>query len=238
MPVKSPEIVEVVSAGSIGDAFDTDTRIEVSVSQSEVEISVSDQSREIDIVVEHPPKIDRNGQKAFSPENANVQITRSDIVPAALPEVKISALSLKSIRAKKELEQTTKAIAKDEAHLPTEDFNETDMLLQWTKYAQRLGDKGHKIMESLMLISDPKLKGVTIVHELPNESAKIDFESGKHELLGYLRGKLHNHDIDLDIIVNESVDSRKAFTPQDRYNRLNEINPSLELLRKTFDLDF
>jgi hypothetical protein len=93
-------------------------------------------------------------------------------------------------------------------------------------------------MESLMLINDPKLQGTTIIHELPNESAKIDFESGKHELIGYLRGKLHNHDIDIQIRVNESIDSRKAFTPQDRFNRLNEINPSLELLRKTFDLDF
>ncbi|MBF6607121.1 MAG: DNA polymerase III [Flavobacterium sp.] len=112
------------------------------------------------------------------------------------------------------------------------------MLLQWTKYAQRLSDRGHKIMESLLLLSDPKLEGTTIIHELPNEGSKIDFESEKHELVGYLRGKLHNHDIDIQIVVNESIDNRKAFTPQDRYNRLNEINPNLELLRKTFDLDF
>lgn len=169
--------------------------------------------------------------------NEEVQ-TSNEGNQAISPDTKVSALSLKSIRAKKELEQLTKANAKEEAHLPTEAFNETDMLLQWTKYAQRLSDKGQKIMESLLLISDPKLQGTTIIHELPNESAKIDFESGKHELVGYLRGKLHNHDIDIRVVVNESIDSRKAFTPQDRYNRLNEINPGLELLRKTFDLDF
>ncbi|AWA31519.1 DNA polymerase III [Flavobacterium magnum] len=112
------------------------------------------------------------------------------------------------------------------------------MLLQWTKYAQRLSDKGQKIMEALLLINDPKLDGTTIKHELPNEGSAIDFETGKLELLGYLRGKLHNHDIDIEVIVNENASSRKAFTPQDRFNRLNEINPSLELLRKTFDLDF
>ena len=154
------------------------------------------------------------------------------------PAVKVSAFSLASIRAKKELENSQKIQAKDVQHLPTEPFNETDMLLQWTKYAQRLSDRGHKIMESLLLLSDPKLDGTTIIHELPNEGSKIDFESEKHELVGYLRGKLHNHDIDIQIVVNESIDNRKAFTPQDRYNRLNEINPNLELLRKTFDLDF
>ncbi|MDR6968608.1 hypothetical protein J2X31_002631 [Flavobacterium arsenatis] len=153
------------------------------------------------------------------------------------PGTKVSALSLSSIRAKRELEQSHKSTIKDTVHLPTEAFTETDMLLQWNKYAQRLGDKGRKIMESLMLVNDPKLDGTTIIHELPNEGSKIDFEGEKFDLLGYLRGKLHNHDIMIEIVINEAMDSRKAFTAQDRFNRLNEMNPNLELLRKTFDLD-
>lgn len=152
-------------------------------------------------------------------------------------EPKFSALSLSSIRAKKELLESTKGILKEEIHLPTEAFNETDMLLQWSKYAQRLGDKGHKIMESLLLIGDPKLQGTTILHELPNDGSKIEFETAKFELLGYLRGKLHNHDITIEVVVNEKVENKFAFTPLDKYNRLNEINPNLELLKKTFDLD-
>lgn len=150
---------------------------------------------------------------------------------------KVSALSLSSIRAKRELEQNHKTTIKDTIHLPTEAFTETDMLMQWNKYAQRLGDKGRKIMESLLLVNDPKLQGTTIIHELPNEGSKIDFESEKFDLLGYLRGKLHNHDIMIEIVVNEQMDNRRAFTPQDRFNRLNEMNSNLELLRKTFDLD-
>ncbi|RYG44672.1 MAG: DNA polymerase III [Chitinophagaceae bacterium] len=112
------------------------------------------------------------------------------------------------------------------------------MLIQWNKYAQRMSDKGQKIMESLLLLQDPKLDGFTIVHELPNESSKIDFESGLHDLVGYLRGKLHNHDINIRLVVNEAIDSKLAFTPQDRYNRLSQINPALDALRRTFDLDF
>jgi len=152
-------------------------------------------------------------------------------------EPKFSALSLSSIRAKKELQESTKGFVKEVVHLPTEAFNETDMLLQWSKYAQRLGDKGHKIMESLLLIGDPKLEGAKITHELPNEGSKIEFETEKLELLGYLRGKLHNHDISIEVVVNETVENKFAFTPLDKYNRLNEINPNLELLKRTFDLD-
>jgi DNA polymerase-3 subunit gamma/tau len=152
-------------------------------------------------------------------------------------EPKVSAFSLASIKAKKELLEAGKSILKEETHLPTEVFNETDMLLYWNKYAQRLGDKGYKIMESLLLINDPKLNGTTITLELPNQGSKIDFESEKNGLLGYLKGHLHNHNITIEVIVNESVATKKAFTPQEKYNRLTEINSNLDILRKTFELD-
>lgn len=134
--------------------------------------------------------------------------------------------------------ESQKGIVKVEEQLPIEDFSETEMLEFWYKYAQRLNDKGHMIMESLLRISDPKLDGNRITYELPNEGSKIDFEKEKPELLGYLRGHLHNHDVTIDVIVNEKVKVKTAFTPQDKYNRLNEINPNLELFRKMFDLDF
>ena len=150
---------------------------------------------------------------------------------------KVSALSLASIRAKKEMAEAQKLVVKDTVHLPSEPFTETEMLEQWLKYAQRMEDKGYRIVASLLTINDPILDGTTIIHELPNESSKIDFEKEKPELLGYLRGKLHNHDIQITVNVNEALVVKRAFTNQDKYNRLVEINPNLELLKKMFDLD-
>lgn len=164
------------------------------------------------------------------------------MVPNTTPlkpgETKINAFSLSSIKQRKALEGVTKAEKKDYTVYPTEPFNETDMLLQWTKFAKKLEDRGMMILNSLMTMNDPVLQGTTIIHELPNEGTKIEFESTKNELLGYLRGMLHNHDITIEIIVNEKAASKRAFTPEDKYNRLKEINPNIELLRKTFDLDY
>jgi DNA polymerase-3 subunit gamma/tau len=150
---------------------------------------------------------------------------------------KVSALSLASIRARKEIEASLKDNIKVETHLLSESFTATEMLEQWLKYAQRMEDKGYRIIASLLTINDPTLDGSTILHELPNESSKIDFEKEKPELLGYLRGKLHNHDIQIVVKVNETLVSKRAFTNQDKYNRLVEINPNLEVLKKMFDLD-
>lgn len=152
-------------------------------------------------------------------------------------QANVSALSLASIRAKKEMQEAQKGMVKEEVHFPTEAFTETEMLDYWFKYAQRLTDKGYMIMASLLRISDPKLEGSKIIYELPNEGSKIDFDKEKPDLLGYLRGHLHNHELAIEVVVNESVKSKIAFTAQDKYNRLNEINPHLEELRRAFDLD-
>jgi DNA polymerase-3 subunit gamma/tau len=179
--------------------------------------------------------------KEKEPENIVVPQT---IAPQAIKidiplsnEPKVSALSLSSIRAKKALEENNKSFVKEEVHLPTEPFTETEMLLQWNKYAQRLGDKGYRIMESLLLINDPVLNGTAITIELPNEGSKLDFEKELNGLLGHLKGHLHNHDITIEVIVNESFESKRTFNDQDRYNRLHQINPNIELLRTTFGLD-
>ncbi|MDP2160011.1 MAG: DNA polymerase III subunit gamma/tau [Flavobacterium sp.] len=183
------------------------------------------------------PKVE---EKVEEPTLSSVEI---QVVKEAIPkafnptETKVSAFSLSSIKAKKELEAQQKSIVKDTIYLPTEVFNETDMLLQWNKFAQKLEDKGQMILHSLMMMNDPKLEGTTIIHELPNEGTKIEFERIQNELLGYLRGMLHNHDVAIEITVNESMESKRAFTPQDKFNRLNQINPHLEELRKAFDLD-
>lgn len=157
--------------------------------------------------------------------------------PVLVNQPKVSAMSLASIRAKREMAEHFKAAVKDDVHQPKEPFTETEMLEQWMKYAQRMEDKGYRIIASLLTINDPTLEGTMVIHELPNESSKIDFEKEKPELLGYLRGKLHNHDIQIHVKVNEALVVKKAFTNQDKYNRLLEINPNLELLKKMFDLD-
>ena len=194
----------------------------------------------IEIVAEILPEIDDSAAVEL-PKNSNVDVSitveASTFKENNSDERKVSAFSLASIRAKKEILESTKVSVKEVVQLPAEAFNETDMLLHWTKYAEKLGEKGSRIMESLLLMNDPTLEGTKITIELPSAGAKIDFESEKNTLLGYLKGHLHNHDITIDVVVNESLENKFAFTAQDKYNRLNELNPNLEVLRKTFDLD-
>ena len=188
-------------------------------------IKVETQKEEINLEVPSA-----SNEIVSEPKNIAPQTNTSSQQP------KVSALSLSSIRAKRELAKNKSQAQKEYVVLPTEPFSETDMLMVWTKFAENKGQNGQKIIEALLLLSDPKLEGTTIIHELPNEGAKLEFDTVKYDLTGALRGKLHNHDIVIEVIVNEEVSSKRAFTPQDRYNRLSEINPNLDILRKLFDL--
>jgi hypothetical protein len=179
-----------------------------------------------------------------------IQIEVVPIEKVAVPEIpkpvipdlnptgtKVSALSLASIKAKKELEAQNYYQQKHREELPSEAFNETDMLLQWNKFAQKMTDSGKRLLATYMQMNDPMLNGTIITLELPNQSTREEFLTGCNELLGYLRGKLHNHDITIEVVVNETIENKYAFTPQEKFERLKQINPNLELLRKTFDLD-
>ena len=150
---------------------------------------------------------------------------------------KVSTMSLASIRAKKELAGTLQNTSKESEQLPSEPFTQTEMIEQWLKYAKRMEDNGQHIIASLLTLNTPILEENTIIHELPNESSKIDFDKEKQEILGYIRGMLRNHNLTIEVKINETILEKKLYTTQDKYKRLAELNPNLEIMRNMFGLE-
>jgi hypothetical protein len=113
------------------------------------------------------------------------------------------------------------------------------MLLQCNKYAQKMEEQGNLILNSILTMSDPKLnEDFSINYTLPNESTKFELVKNQTNLLGYLRGMLHNHDILLNVSVVENTTIKRFYTPEEKYNHFKTLNPDIEILRKTFGLDF
>ena len=65
---------------------------------------------------------------------------------------------------------------------------------------------------------------------------KKEIEREQFELMEYLRAKLNNHFVHLEITVNETTVTKFAFTPEEKYEKLREKNPVIDLLRTEFDL--
>ncbi|MBR9915004.1 MAG: DNA polymerase III subunit gamma/tau [Algicola sp.] len=148
-----------------------------------------------------------------------------------------SGLSLKSIRAKKEHQIKQMEVVIDVEDLPTEEFTEVQFQEAWSSYISKLHKSGEKIMASILEMDQPKLEGTDIHLEFPNDTLKVELERAQHPLMEHLRKTLMNFDLKLVIHVNEEVSKKYAFTAQEKYEKLKEKNPNIEILKKTFGLD-
>ncbi|MBT8323784.1 MAG: DNA polymerase III subunit gamma/tau, partial [Winogradskyella sp.] len=160
------------------------------------------------------------------------------------PEIKInkssksvSGLSLKSIKQKKEHQLKQLEVVINEEELPKDDVTQEQFIEAWNAYIERLHLKGEKILASILEMETPVLEGINIKITYPNETLKLELEREQYNLMGFLRKELNNFDLKLDIGVSEEVSKKYAFTPREKYDKLKEKNPNLELLKKTFGLD-
>jgi DNA polymerase-3 subunit gamma/tau len=151
---------------------------------------------------------------------------------------KSSGLSLSSIKKKKEHLIKQMEVVVDEQNLPSDAFTEEAMQEVWNEFVQITKKQGKHILASILEIDTPKLiNETTIKVAFPNSTNKIEVERQQYDLLAHIRKSLNNYSISLEIDVNEELEKQYAFTPQDKYNKLKERNPNIDLLRKTFDLD-
>ncbi len=150
---------------------------------------------------------------------------------------KVSALSLKSIQKKHEMKQELVAKKPDSKNLPYKDFTEEELLIAWKSYSDIIEKEGKYNLLSHLSMGVPKLDGVIIHLEFPNNTIKIEVERSKYELLEFLKEKLQNYNINLSIEVNETAAKRYAYTDREKFQKLKEVNPLMDKLRTEFDLD-
>ena len=147
-----------------------------------------------------------------------------------------SSLSLKSIHQKKESKK--KVVEENFDNHPKDVFTEKELQIFWQEYINVLNKKGERSMASIIAADAPKLDGkFKIVYTVPNKLMQDQFKKGRPKLLNFLREKLNNYGIDIALELNETVEKKFAYTPQEKYSKLLEKNPMLEKLRQTFMLD-
>lgn len=142
---------------------------------------------------------------------------------------------MKSISTKRKHKAEQKK--KNTVHESHEEFNEDQVITAWNTYIKTLKKKGRKILASILASDKPKVEGTVLKIELPNDTMKVEVEREQGHLMSFIKRKIKNTDITLEIIVNKEAAKEYAFTPLEKYNKLKEKNPLVEKLKDTFDLD-
>lgn len=179
----------------------------------------------------------QNNDNGIPAENKTEKVIERPQILAERNAKKVSALSLKSIQKKQEIKQEMVANQPDAENLPVNDFSDEEMQAAWKEYTANVEIDGKFNLLSHLTMGVPRLDGSIIHLEFPNQTIKTEVERAKYELLGFLREKLQNYNIDLDIIVNETAEKKYAYTTREKFEKLKEMNPLIEKLRKEFDLD-
>ena len=164
-------------------------------------------------------------------------IIKPEINKGALQSNQISSFSLSSIKRKKEWERQQKPdeVTQD---LPVKPFTEEQLLSFWDIYKNKKFENGDQNIGSLLNISKPVFNTETeIQFSVPSDMNKVELEREFTEFIPYLRKNLHNYDLSIKVIVDEKTEKNFIYTSEEKYERLKEINPVIDLLRKEFDLD-
>jgi DNA polymerase-3 subunit gamma/tau len=147
-----------------------------------------------------------------------------------------SSLSLKSVHEKKEVKKLV--VEENFDNHPKDVFTEVRLQELWAAYVTFLNSKGERSMASIVGTDVPKLgEDFKISFSIPNRLMLDQFHKGRPALLKYLRAKLNNYGIKIIVTLNETVEKKFAYTPVEKFNKMKEINPLLEKLRQTFELD-
>ncbi|MGB0886860.1 MAG: hypothetical protein ACPGSL_01945 [Vicingaceae bacterium] len=72
---------------------------------------------------------------------------------------------------------------------------------------------------------------------IENKALEDEFLSQKADFLTYIRKELSNYNIQVTTEVNKDIKLKKAYTPQEKFNKMNEKNPNLNELVKKLDMD-
>lgn len=142
-----------------------------------------------------------------------------------------------SIRKKKEWEQQQKPAEKVE-ELPNEPFTQKQVEQYWKNWQKQKTKKKQQNLASLFQLSQPKIINEnTIEYTVPSPLNKVELEREFVYFLPYIREGLNNYSIQIKVLVKETQEKNFIYTPQEKYNRLKEINPAIDELRRKLDLD-
>jgi len=148
-----------------------------------------------------------------------------------------SSLSLKSVHIKKD-EKKEESLDENYDNHPKDIFTQKELEKAWKLYHTKLIKKGQKSIAATFNADFPVLiDKFKISLTLPNTLMQDQIEKEKPKLIKHLRTTLNNYGIQLSIVVSETVTKKFAYTVQEKYNKLLEINPAMAKLKDVFKLD-
>ena len=148
-----------------------------------------------------------------------------------------SALSLSSLKLKKSA-LSEKEKEKEKQEVLSNTFDNVSLNSAWKEYSSNLEKNGNNSLSSLMEMNEPYINDNNNINfKVPSKSNKKELDFEKEKIIKYLKDKLKNGNIVLEIIIDKETNKEYYATPQEKFEKLSEINPLLNQFKKDLKLD-
>ena len=155
------------------------------------------------------------------------------VVEEVVRKVGRSRFSLSEVMEdKKEVESELNAPKKSEK------FTEVRMREVWKVFSDKINTEGKVNLFITLISSEPTLVGETIINlKISNDAQEKILDENKIELMDHLRTVLKNDFITLQTELLEDIKSDVPYTSKDKFIKMTEENPHLNILQKKLGLD-
>ena len=164
----------------------------------------------------------------------SVQKKSKPIADINLTDFETSTLSLKSIEKEKDISDISSNI-EEVVYNQEKNITQKEIADIWYEYVDKQENKGRYNIASILRISEPEFKDNTITYSVPNNTAEIEVEQEKQQLILFIRRKLDSK-INISLEIDKNIDKKVAYTNKEKYELLKKKNPIIEDLRNQFKL--
>ena len=233
-------LVEILlmKISSIKDEYSGNETSEIEKKKSE--LKKPDQNQEITNSFEkkESPKIEKDFKENEIELKSKEEEEEEEEEDTNKVNTDISAFSLSSLKVKKKVNDEIKKI-EDSKEKENQDLDLNNLKEKWNLYSNELEKKGKGNFSSLLTLNEPTIEDKTkIVYNVPTKSSKKELIEIKEDLSRFLKSSLKNDYLVLKFEVNNEVNKEFFLTPKEKYEKLKEINPTIEKLKTDLKLDF
>lgn len=226
--VENKKLLVEITLMKISKSFNHNEIIKASLPQKkkiDLKNNIDNAPKKIPVITPAVDEVKKQNQEEFSNKK---EINNEEI----------SALSLSSIKLKKEIIAEKDKEKVDEEKQSSE-FDKDQLKIKWGKYSKILSENGNNSLSSLLEINDPViLEKNKISFTVPSKSNKKEIDSGKENLIKFLRAELKNDIIELDVIVDKNISKEYYSTPQEKFEKISKLNPLVDQFKNDLKLDF
>lgn len=137
--------------------------------------------------------------------------------------------------------KTKKADSEEEAEIvntAADEYTVSQLQSHWDEYLQRLAAEGKTNLHLLLAQQDITPQDNCIIVRIANKIQQEQLNAEKLDLMTFIRERLNNYTLDLQIIEDDRPDEGKTlYTASDKFKHLAQKNPALIDLKNKLDLD-